>query len=497
MHPLEGIIAIPPCMKTQPYPHQLLALRWMLSREGEAVSQAEEQRFSSCNETMHPLFVHPNDNPNFFFAPYTFYMTITPMLNAIQRNGGVLCDMMGLGKTYEMLTLIALHPRGMTPQEEEGSFEVLKEMMEKVKVEREKEEKEREKMEMERVKSLKRYVPVKRKSAKRRKKGKRGRKAVVKVGARDAKSGSVNGVNGVNGVSGVGGVNGMNGMSGVGGMSGVNGVSGGVKEETNGGDVKWMGQEQLELVPNENKEEVNGGVKEEMNEGVEEETTGSVREEGMESEQNETVQTRKQDDEGINPETDQQIEESTTQEQNTPPTLPLLTPQETVFVQFIWDHLHLAVCDWALAVEKATQPRALDEELSALVDADDAWEMQEAAKESVPGYDSAALNVKPCFLPVSSSTVCARDGHFLVSSSLLVFCACFTRTIDYSHGRLIRCSHCRRYQHYSCTLYPHSSSSTVAAAKTASSTPLRTRATIAARRPSTCPNAFAPKARWC
>ena len=171
MHPLEGVIAIPPCMKTQPYPHQLLALRWMLSREGEAVSQAEEQRIASCNETMHPLFVHPNNNPNFFFAPYTFYMTTTPMLNAIQRNGGVLCDMMGLGKTYEMLTLIALHPRGMTPQEEEGSFEVLKEMMEKVKVEREKEEKEREKMEMERVKSLKRYVPVKRKSAKRRKKG--------------------------------------------------------------------------------------------------------------------------------------------------------------------------------------------------------------------------------------------------------------------------------------------------------------------------------------
>lgn len=217
----------------------------------------------------------------------------------------------------------------------------------------------------------------------------------------------------------------------------------------------------------------------------------------MENEQNETVQTREQDDEGINPETDQQIEESTTQEQNTPPTLPLLTPQETAFVQFIWDHLHLAVCDWTLAVEKATQPRALDEELSALVDADDAWEMQEAAKESVPGYDSAALNVKPCFLPVSSSTVCARDGHFLVSSSLLVFCSCFTRTIDYSHGRLIRCSHCRRYQHYSCTLYPHSSSSTVAAAKTASSTPSRTRATIAARRPSTRPNAFAPKARWC
>ena len=302
---------------------------------------------------------------------------------------------------------------------------------------------------------------------------------------------------GVSDGSGVSGVNGMNGMSGVGGMSGVNGVSGGVKEETNGGDVKWMGQEQLELVPNENKEEVNGGVKEEMNEGVEEETTGSVREEGMESEQNETVQTRKQDDDGMNPDTDQRIEESTTQEQNTPPTLPLLTPQETAFVQFIWDHLHLAVCDWTLAVEKATQPRSLDEELSGLVDADDAWEMQEAAKESVPGYDSAALNVKPCFLPVSSSTVCARDGHFLVSSLLLVFCSCFTRTIDYSHGRLIRCSHCRRYQHYSCTLFPHSSSSIVAAAKTASSTPSRTRATIAARRPSTCPNAFAPKARWC
>lgn len=465
MHPLEGVISIPPCMKTQPYPHQLLALRWMLSREGEAVSQAEEQRIASCNETMHPLFVHPNDNPNFFFAPYTFYMTTTPMLNAIQRNGGVLCDMMGLGKTYEMLTLIALHPRGMTPQEEEGSFEVLKEMMERVKVEVEKEE-EREKMEMERVKSLKRYVPVKRKSAKRRKKGKRGRKAAVKVGAKDAKSG-------------------------------VSGVNGGVKEETNGGDVKWMGQEQLELVPNENKERMNGGVKEEMNEGVKEEMNGGVKEEGMENEQNETVQTREQDDEGINPETDQQIEESTTQEQNTPPTLPLLTPQETAFVQFIRDRLHLAVCDWTLAAEKATQPRALDEELSALVDADDAWETQEAAKESIPGYDSAALNVKPCFLPVSSSTVCARDGHFLVSSSLLVFCACFTRTIDYSHGRLIRCSHCRRYQHYSCTLYPHSSSSTVAAAKTASSTPSRTRATIAARRPSTCPNAFAPKARWC
>ena len=479
MHPLEGVITIPPCMKMQPFPHQLLALRWMLSREGEAISQEEEQRIASCNATMHPLFVHPNNNPNFFFAPYTFYMTTTPMLNAIQRNGGVLCDMMGLGKTYEMLTLIALHPRGMTAvAEEEGSFEVLKEVMEKVKVEREKEEKERAEMEKERVKSVKRYVPVKRKSAKRRKKGKRGRKTAVKVGAKDAKSGGVSGSVSVNGVNGV------------------------------NGDVNRMGQVQLELVPNENKEEMNGGVEEEVNGGVEEE---------MESEQNGAVRTREQNDDGMNPESDQKIEEFTTpeqnphptlpqeqnplpilpQEQNPPPTLPLLTAQETAFVQFIWDHLHLAVCDWALAAEKAAEPRALDEELSALVDADDAWEAQEATQESIPGYDSASLNVKPCFLPVSSSTVCERDGCPLVSSSLLVFCACFTKTIDYSHGRLVRCSRCRRYQHYSCTLYPHSSSSIVAASKTASSTRSLTRATIAARRPSTHPNAFAPKARWC
>ena len=111
MHPLNGQFELPSFIKTTPYPHQHLALCWMLSREGRAVSQEEEDRIAKSSSAIHPLFVHLHDNPKYFFAPRTFFMTDVPMTNLVQRQGGVLCDMMGLGKTFEMLALILLHPR--------------------------------------------------------------------------------------------------------------------------------------------------------------------------------------------------------------------------------------------------------------------------------------------------------------------------------------------------------------------------------------------------
>lgn len=119
MHPLNGQFELPSFIKTAPYPHQHLALCWMLSREGRAVSQEEEDRIAKSSSAIHPLFVHLHDNSKYFFAPRTFFMTDVPMTNLVQRQGGVLCDMMGLGKTFEMLALILLHPR-------EGSEKALK-----------------------------------------------------------------------------------------------------------------------------------------------------------------------------------------------------------------------------------------------------------------------------------------------------------------------------------------------------------------------------------
>ena len=139
MHPLNGQFELPSFIKTTPYPHQHLALCWMLSREGRAVSQEEEDRIAKSSSAIHPLFVHLHDNSKYFFAPRTFFMTDVPMTNLVQRQGGVLCDMMGLGKTFEMLALILLHPReegeralkgealkGEEVKGEEGSMEALK-----------------------------------------------------------------------------------------------------------------------------------------------------------------------------------------------------------------------------------------------------------------------------------------------------------------------------------------------------------------------------------
>ena len=138
MHPLNGQFELPSFVKTTPYPHQHLALCWMFSREGRAVSQEEEDRIAKSSSAIHPLFVHLHDNPKYFFAPRTFFMTDVPMTNLVQRQGGVLCDMMGLGKTFEMLALILLHPReegeralkgealkGEEVKGEEGSMEAL------------------------------------------------------------------------------------------------------------------------------------------------------------------------------------------------------------------------------------------------------------------------------------------------------------------------------------------------------------------------------------
>ena len=133
MHPLNGQFELPSFVKTTPYPHQHLALCWMLSREGRAVSQEEEDRIAKSSSAIHPLFVHLHDNSKYFVAPRTFFMTDVPMTNLVQRQGGVLCDMMGLGKTFEMLALILLHPRegsekaleGEALKGEEGSMEEL------------------------------------------------------------------------------------------------------------------------------------------------------------------------------------------------------------------------------------------------------------------------------------------------------------------------------------------------------------------------------------
>ena len=102
--------SIPSFVHSQPFPHQILALSWMLNREGSLPDS-----FSPSSPTLHPLFsVWPPD-PTLFISPWTAVFTREFIPNVVIRKGGVLCDTMGLGKTFEMILLILMHPRDSQP----------------------------------------------------------------------------------------------------------------------------------------------------------------------------------------------------------------------------------------------------------------------------------------------------------------------------------------------------------------------------------------------
>lgn len=121
-HPLNGSIKFPPIVASDPYPHQQQAVTWMCSREGVAVCEEEEARYKHLQQSMHPLFCVWPYQPNTYFSFSTHLISEEYPHNAAIRQGGVLCDTMGLGKTYEILMLILLHPR---PVEEYGDNKAL------------------------------------------------------------------------------------------------------------------------------------------------------------------------------------------------------------------------------------------------------------------------------------------------------------------------------------------------------------------------------------
>lgn len=98
--------SIPSFVQSQPFPHQILALSWMLNREGSLPDPS-----SPSSPTLHPLFsIWPPDS-TLFISPWTAVFTREFIPNVVVRKGGVLCDTMGLGKTFEVILLILMHPR--------------------------------------------------------------------------------------------------------------------------------------------------------------------------------------------------------------------------------------------------------------------------------------------------------------------------------------------------------------------------------------------------
>ena len=110
-HPLKNNITISPLMSTTPFPHQIQAISWMCFQEGMIVDQEEEVRCQQRKNELHELFIPwPGDN-TYYYSPYTQFFTKQFFGNILHRNGGVICDGMGLGKTYEIISLFLLHPR--------------------------------------------------------------------------------------------------------------------------------------------------------------------------------------------------------------------------------------------------------------------------------------------------------------------------------------------------------------------------------------------------
>lgn len=111
MRPLSTMAAMPSFLRSNPFPHQISAVTWMLNREGVKISDVEEHHFDALRNLSHPLFVPWPADPSVYFCMYNLVFSQVFIPYEIPRKGGVLCDTMGLGKTFELILLIILHPR--------------------------------------------------------------------------------------------------------------------------------------------------------------------------------------------------------------------------------------------------------------------------------------------------------------------------------------------------------------------------------------------------
>ena len=110
MHIFNTFITIPSQIRTIPYPHQHACVSWMCSREGMSIDLIEEQRYEILERSLHPLFLEWPDRPGTFYSPVTHQVFNERVSAMVPRQGGILCDTMGFGKTFEIIMLIMAHP---------------------------------------------------------------------------------------------------------------------------------------------------------------------------------------------------------------------------------------------------------------------------------------------------------------------------------------------------------------------------------------------------
>ena len=123
MHVFDVTLPFPDRIESEPYPHQKLAVSWMCSREGVVVSEAEEQRIRSRSQSLHPLFTSWPPQPSACVCLPCRTLSLKSIPNTIFRQGGVLCDTMGIGKTFEILALILMHPRPESQIEDSATLQ--------------------------------------------------------------------------------------------------------------------------------------------------------------------------------------------------------------------------------------------------------------------------------------------------------------------------------------------------------------------------------------
>ena len=108
----------PHLIRTQLLPFQKRALAWMIERETERLSTDDERTFAGWTT------IKADERTLYLHEPTGVISLKRFTAGNDCLNGGILADQMGLGKTVEMLSLIAARPRTKEFQNRSRSWRI-------------------------------------------------------------------------------------------------------------------------------------------------------------------------------------------------------------------------------------------------------------------------------------------------------------------------------------------------------------------------------------
>jgi SNF2 family DNA or RNA helicase len=105
-------------------PYQIEAVKWMLYKErfkgNQQQQKAKRDEDDENGDEIHPLYLQLTNgrSQTIYLHKYFFIFSTEMPLKQKALNGGILADEMGLGKTLEILSLIQINQRHVTPEEQ-------------------------------------------------------------------------------------------------------------------------------------------------------------------------------------------------------------------------------------------------------------------------------------------------------------------------------------------------------------------------------------------